>query len=57
MRPIISLQVHFRFGQMSAEMLKEAGAQLSFKSHVGLHHGINTAEITDVTNFIASVLS
>ena len=51
------LQVHFRFGQMSAEMLKEAGAQLQFESYVGLHHGINTAEITDVTNFISSVLS
>lgn len=38
-------------------MLKEAGAQLEFKSYVGLHHGINTAEITDMTNFIASVLS
>ena len=42
---------------MSAEMLKEAGTQLSFKSYVGLHHGINTAEITDVTNFISSILS
>ena len=38
-------------------MLKEAGAQLNFKSYVGLHHGINTAEITDVTNFMSSVLS
>ncbi len=49
-------QVHFRFGQMSAEMLQEAGAQLEFKSYVGLHHGINTAEITDTVEFIASVL-
>ena len=50
-------QVHFRFGQLSAEMLQEAGAILEFKSYVGLHHGINTAEITDTVNFIASVLS
>ncbi len=50
-------QVRFRFGQMSAEMLKEAGAKLDFKSYVGLHHGVNTAEITDVVEYIASVLS
>ena len=51
------MQVRFRFGQMSAEMLKEAGAKLEFKSYVGLHHGVNTAEITDVVAYIASVLS
>jgi len=53
----VSIQVRFRFGQMSAEMLKEAGAKLEFKAYVGLHHGVNTAEITDMVNFTASVLS
>jgi hypothetical protein len=42
---------------MSAEMLKEAGARLDFKSYVGLHHGVNTAEITDLVNYIESILS
>lgn len=50
------IQVRFRFGQMSAEMLKEAGSRLEFKSYVGLHHGVNTAEITDMVQYIASVL-
>lgn len=54
---VLLTQVRFRFGQMSADMLKEAGAKLEFKSYVGLHHGVNTAEITDVVAFIASVLT
>ena len=49
--------MRFRFGQMSAEMLREAGAKLEFKSYVGLHHGVNTAEITDMVNFIATALT
>ena len=52
----LALQVQYRFGQMSYEALKQAGANVEMKTYVGLRHGINPAELADMVAFVAERL-
>ena len=45
------MQVKYKFGQMSYEALKEAGADIEMKTYVGLHHSINPTELLDMVTF------
>ena len=53
----MGMQVKYKFGQMSYDALKQAGADIELKTYVGLHHGINPTELADMVTFAAECLN
>lgn len=48
--------VPFRFGELSANMLKESGVPTSFHSYAGLQHSASEEELKDVAEFVRKAL-
>ena len=48
--------MQYSFGQMSYELLHKAGANVEFKTYMGLRHSVNPAELYDMADFAAARL-
>lgn len=51
------VQVLYKFGHESFLLLKAAGAQIELKTYAGLGHSINPSELSDMTEYLRSILN
>ena len=52
MTSVVTTQVAYEYGKESLELLKKAGATVTFNTYHSLGHSLHPQELEDIVNFL-----